>query len=567
MQLLENILRELKEAVVVCDRNIRILLYNSEAKRLFQENVALGLGRSLYEVCAREPVEHSLRILKLRAADSEKPVHVSPDVRFVCATVNREILLSCRMTKIVADANRDSIYVLTFEDITSRIRATRSLENIFDNLIKNLRGPLTNLSAAAENLKEFPDMAQGMRKQFEDVVFRESEELTKRFELFVQESERISGLQWPLSDVYSADLIGCVARRFQKEGGIKVTMTGVPLWLHADSYSLLVLLENLVRFVHSHCNAPEIDIEAMLGDRRVYLDIAWQGVPISQAEIESLLAVTLPDAFAAMTVADVLEQHDSEMWSQKHRRHGFSILRIPLPDSSKQWQISSAPQSERPEFYDFSIVSNMEELGEEADRNLSSLNYVVFDTETTGLNPLAGDEILAIAAVRIVNGRILSGERFERLIKPQRLVPADSLAILDNTEEMVLAEYSMEEVLRQFKTFVNDAVLVAHNASFDMRFLRFLGEKSGIRFVNPVLDTLLLSIVVDRKRTDYTLENISRWLGVGGTGGHTLMEECFTAAQVYIRLLELLEAMEIRTLGKLIAASEKAAGEKRQQFI
>ena len=62
MERLETILRELKEAVVVCDANARILLYNSEAKRLFRNNEAMGLGQSLYAICARAPIEHTLRM-------------------------------------------------------------------------------------------------------------------------------------------------------------------------------------------------------------------------------------------------------------------------------------------------------------------------------------------------------------------------------------------------------------------------------------------------------------------------------------------------------------------------
>jgi DNA polymerase-3 subunit epsilon len=567
LERLETILRELKEAVVVCDLNARILLYNAEAKRLFRNYAAMELGQSLYGVCARAPIEHTLRMLKHRAAEKNRHDLVETDDRFVCATVNGTMLLHCHINKIEATSTQGGVFVFTFEDITRQITDMGRQGYLLDKMIKSLRAPMTNLSAAAENLKSYPGMAPEIRAEFENIIFRESTELTKRFASVVRESRKTTKMQWPLSDVHSADLIGCVTRRFQKDDGFTVTMTGVPLWLHADSYSLMLVLDRLVRFVHRYCcNVSEIDIEALLGDRRVYLDIVWLGLPIPQSAVDPMLEMSLPDSFAGMTVADVLARHDSEIWSQEHRREGYSLLRIPVPVSPRQWEVPAEPLPERTEFYDFSIAYGMKELGKMADKELSSLNYVVFDTEATGFHPAEGDEILSIAAVRIVKGRILSGKRFERIIKPQRPIPESSRLFLDITEEMVREEPPVEEVLPLFKSFVDDAVLVAHNGSFDMNFFRFIEDKSGVRFENPILDTLLLSIIVEKDRTDYTLEKIGRWLGVEVMGSRTTMGDCFVTAQIFLRLLELLKARGITTLGEVITASERVVEEKRQQF-
>ncbi len=562
---LEIILRELKEAVIVCDPNARILLYNTEAKRLFQNNEAMGLGQSLYGVCTRAPIEHTLRIIKHRAVNRDFADLEDSDARFVCATIDDAMLLHCHISRISSNDDQECVFVFTFEDITRQITERGRQGFLLNKMIKDLRAPVTNLNAAAENLKSYPEMDPKIRSEFEDVIIRESEELTRRFESVVQESINIANTQWPLFDVHSADLIGCVARRFKEEDGISVIMTGVPLWLHADSYSLMLVLESLVWFVSKSCNVSEVDIEALLGDRRVYLDIVWHGEPILQADVESLLAMALPGTEAGMTVAEVLERHDTEMWSQQHRREGYSLLRIPVPDSPRQWEVIAEPIPERPVFYDFSISDGTHELKEMADQPLSSLNYVVFDTETTGLRPSEGDEILAITAVRIVNGRILSGETFERLIKPENPIPESSLLFLDITEEMVLEEPPVDVVLPQFKSFVSDAVLVAHNGAFDMNFFRLMEERSTVRFENPVLDTLLMAIIVDEKRTDHTLESIGQWLGVDGTGSHTAMGECYITAQIFLRLLELLERRGIATLGEVISASQRVVEEKRQQ--
>ena len=234
-------------------------------------------------------------MLKQRAADKDRFNLEETDARFVCATVDGSILLNCHLSQINSKSSQGSVFVFTFEDITRQITEIGKQGHLLDTMIKNLRAPLTNLNAAAENLKNNQEMTPEIRGDFEDVIFRESAELTQLFEAVVLESKKITNTQWPLSDVYSSDLIECIIRGLKEENGVTVTMTGVPLWLHADSYSLMRILECGVRFVRKTCNVSEIDMEALLGDRRVYIDIVWKGEPISQAAVDSMLNLSLPD--------------------------------------------------------------------------------------------------------------------------------------------------------------------------------------------------------------------------------------------------------------------------------
>lgn len=562
---LETILQGLGEAVVACDPHARILLYNAAAKHLFRDYEGMGLGQPLYRVCARTPVEHTLKMLRHRFGARDGMDPAPADATFVCATVDGRMLLTCHISRIASETGEEGGFVFTFADMTRQLTGPARQGYLLDRMIKELRAPLTNLNTAAENLKAYPEMAPEMRRSFEEVLVRESGELTRCFAAIAREAEQIAGRQWPLVDVYSADLIDCVARRCAGEEEIKVTMTGVPLWLRADSYSLMLALTRLVRLVRDLRHAGAVDIETLLGDRRVAVDIVWQGEPLPQAALDAILTEPLAETVAGMTVAEVLAQHDSEIWSQGHRREGHALLRIPLPDSPRQWEVPPEPLSTRQEFYDFTLAESRGELGALAESPLASLNYVVFDTETTGLRPGAGDEILAIAAVRIVNGRILSGERFERLIKPQRPLPASALPFLEITEEMLREEPPARVILPKFKAFVNDAVLVAHNGALDLQFFRGMEDEAGVRFDNPLLDTLLLASVADRGRTDHTLAGIGRWLEIEVPGTGTSMDDCFATAQILLRLLERLAGMGITTLGEALAASARVVAEKRQQ--
>jgi DNA polymerase-3 subunit epsilon len=404
-----------------------------------------------------------------------------------------------------------------------------------------------------------------MRSSFEEVTVQQSIILTNRLESLAKECRTLFTSQWILADVYSADLINGMILSLEKRNGPKVTMTGLPLWLRVDSHSIMLVMELLALSIQSFCKVREIEVEALLGDRRVYLDFIWHGKPVPQPEIKEWLYSFLPESIGTVRVKDVLSRHDSNIWSIKHKREGFAVLRVPLPNSTRQWKTPDDKLPERPEFYDFEQVEEQGDINSMADLPLSGLTYIVFDTETTGLLPSQGDEIISIAGVSIINRKIITGETFERLVNPHRSIPESSLRFHGITQEMVIDKPPIKIVLPQFKTFSGDAVLVAHNAAFDMKFIRMKEEECGVKFNNPVLDTLLLSVFVHDHTHDHTLNAIAGRLGVEVVGRHTALGDSLVTAQIFIRLLDLLDERGIKTLGEAIDASKKMFEIRKQQ--
>lgn len=126
--------------------------------------------------------------------------------------------------------------------------------------------------------------------------------------------------------------------------------------------------------------------------------------------------------------------------------------------------------------------------------NLDEITYVVFDLETTGLYVNEGEEIIEIGAVKVKNNKIVS--QFDELIKPTKPISEKISQITNITNEMVENKFNEETVLKEFISWIgtNDVVLVAHNANFDLSFVRACFLKYNLGILNyDVIDTLGLS--------------------------------------------------------------------------
>jgi DNA polymerase-3 subunit epsilon len=564
---LEAILLDLTEGVIVCNLDHRILLYNQAAARILNLRETLGLGRPLFGLLTSEPIIHILEQMLPPTDAPSTPSVASRDKltghdsrRFVCATHDLGTLLEARMSLVLEAHGTASGYVLTFADVSARIESLALRDHILREVMVEWRRPLANLTAASEMLEDADALSTAERGAFLDIVSKEVAALNARFRELARAYEQLAAGPWPMADIHSLDLFRAVRKHLATE--TEITLVGVPTWLHADSHSLMLALAALIQRARTASGKRHFDIEAIRRANRVYVEISCEGAPLPAAELDRWLEEPLLGTIANRTVREILDRHGSELWSES-LADGRTVIRIPLlpPSHLPTDTLVRARLAPRPEFYDFDLFEAAH--AELSATPLQRMSYVVFDCETTGLKPSMGDELVSVGAIRVVNGRILTGETFERLINPGRPIPDASRRIHGISDDMVRDKPPVEIVLPQLKTFVGDSVLVAYNAAFDMKFLELKETATGVRFDNAVLDALLLAIYLFPDSPDHSLSGMSRQLGIDITGRHTALGDAMMTAAIWVRLLDLLTARGVATFGDAVRISSRMMQERK----
>ncbi|MEA1974856.1 MAG: PolC-type DNA polymerase III, partial [Bacillota bacterium] len=171
--------------------------------------------------------------------------------------------------------------------------------------------------------------------------------------------------------------------------------------------------------------------------------------------------------------------------------------------------------------------------------------FVIFDIETTGLNKQK-DDITEIGAIMIRNKQIIS--RYSSLVKPFKEIPENVVELTGITNEMVENERGIDEVLPEFLDFIGDRPLVAHNAIFDIAFIKRETNKMKIDFNPIVLDTMTLGKMLLKKIKRFRLKTVANHLKVSLEGHHRAINDAATTALIFIKLLERLEKKDVFTL-------------------
>ncbi|MBL8421823.1 MAG: DNA polymerase III subunit epsilon [Dechloromonas sp.] len=568
---LAALMSELAQAVVVCNLDGRILLYNNRARLQFKAlaqgptsvsgGALIGLGRSIFSILEKSQVQHAEDVIRQRLANGKAAIS-----NFI-TTLRGGQLLRVQMVPVLAGAaiRGDGLsgYVLTIENITRNVEDEARRDQVLNSLTEGSRAALGNIRAAVTNLIDYPDMEPGLRERFVGIVGDEVARMSERLDLTMIEFADSIKMRWPLEDILGVELITAAQRRIEDKLSLptKTEELDDGLWVKAESFSLVFALLFLASRLQEHYSPRELRFRLTRAAKLAYLDLIWAGPAISAETFYTweLEAMQAADEKSPLSLRDVVERHGGEIWYQREKAAHRAFFRFVLPVATpeiEQDQEENRRGAGRPEYYDFDLFS-YEADSVDLDRKLSELTYTVFDTETTGLQPSAGDEIIQIGAARIVNNRLLRQEIFDQLVDPERPLKPESIQIHGITEDMLRGKPKIDVVLPAFHEFCADTVLIAHNAAFDMRFLQLKEARTGVRFTQPVLDTLLLSAVVHPHQESHKLDDILDRLGIDIDSRHNALDDALVTAEVFLKLVPLLAEKEIITVRQALEASSK----------
>ena len=572
---LAALMSELTQSVVVCNRDGRILLYNQRARRQFRvlsdaPQLAdgaelIGIGRSIYAVFDKKLVAHALDSIGQRLARGA----AQPSAQFVTATRGGQ-LLRVQVAPVTDTDGGDGApgtaalggFVLMLDNITRSFEEETARGQLLHGLTEGSRASLASLQAAVEMLG-YDDLEPAMRERFLGVLRDEVRTLAGRVDEVARQSADSLRTRWPLEEMQGAEFLAVAARQVGAQCGVPVTAAPADarLWLKLDSFSMLQALTYLGQRLVDEFAVRALTLRLAAQGTRAQLDLVWTGHAMSTETVMSweMDAMRIGAETHPLSVRDVVERHDAEMWFERDRAAHQAFFRFLLPLAGSGDEGAPAERIEsRPEFFDFDLFAQADTDTALDERPLGDLVYTVFDTETTGLNPSGGDEIIQIGAARVVNGRLLRQESFEQLVDPGRDIPKAGIAIHGITPDMVVGQPRIDEVLPAFHQFAQDTVLVAHNAAFDMKFLQAPARRTGLRLQQPVLDTLLLSAVVHPHQESHRLEAIAERFGITVLGRHTALGDALVTAEVLLKLIPLLRDMGIVTLGQARAAAQQS---------
>lgn len=569
---LSALMSELAQAVVVCNLDGRILLYNNRARLQFKAlaqgptstagGALIGLGRSIFSMLEKNQVIHAQEVIRQRLKNGKTAM-----ANFITTTRGGQ-LLRIQMVPVRAAGETEagmSGYVLTVENITRSIEQEAKRDQIMHSLTEGTRSALGSIRAAATNLIDYPDMEAELRERFLRVLDDEAARMSKRLEDTMSDFSNAMKTRWPLEDILGIDIIAAAQRRIEDKLALptKTEEMDDALWVKADSYSLVFAMLFLASRLKDHYEAREVRLRMSSEGRLAYLDLIWSGPPMSSETFYSWEgeSMQVEGENTPLSLRDVIDRHGGEIWYQRekavHRAYFRFVLPLAVPQENQENEDRDRGDG-RPEYYDFDLFAYQNHAQSiDLDRPLSELAYTVFDTETTGLEPSKGDEIIQIGAVRIINNRLLRQEVFNELVDPECPLKPESIPIHGISEDMLLGKPNIDVVLPGFYAFCEDTVLIAHNAAFDMRFLQLKEGRTGIRFAQPVLDTLLLSAVVHPNQESHKLDVILERLGIQIGSRHNALEDALATGEVFLKLVPLLAEKGIYTVRQALEASEK----------
>ena len=182
-------------------------------------------------------------------------------------------------------------------------------------------------------------------------------------------------------------------------------------------------------------------------------------------------------------------------------------------------------------------------------------DFVVFDIETTGFSPV-NNRIIEIGAVKVSAGQIT--DRFSAFVNPDVPIPFEIEKLTGINDSMVMDAPFIETVLPQFLEFCKDAVLVAHNAGFDMSFIKENAGRQGISRKFTYVDTVGMARILLPHQAKHTLDAVAKTMGVSLENHHRAVDDAEATAEIFVKFIPMLKEAGADTLAKVNAMGDSS---------
>ena len=546
---LATVLRTMVDGVVVANEAAETILMNPRARIILDLGYTSGIGSPLSRIFPGDRLNFHLKRVRQRWEQGRETVE---DVLF---PLQDGKLLKGSLSIVPGPKGERAGYLLVFQNLNGN-----KFEETLQETQQLLRGPLATSRSLVETLQRHPEMPAGKQAAFLTAVTEELNRLSARVTAVDDAANAVRSSRWP---AIASDPRELLSESLLLVPGISVnieeTDTAIPPVL-VEPFSWVASLSCVLQWISRMSQGqPSISANLHLEDGSVVTTFRV-GHPFKGDPVELELLEVSPVGEQSLPLGETVRKNRGELWTRSTET--CIEIRLALLQAGT---VSVMDQADglldgEPEFYDFDLFlpRPVIEREDQLQANLADLEYVVFDTETTGLRLSEGDKVISISGVRIRRGRMQNADIFHTLVNPGRSIPPESTQIHHIEDYMVADAPSIVQVYRQFTEFVGDAILVAHNAAFDKKCLEMAAAEAGLPMIdNPFLDTLFLSSGIHEGTEGHGLDAMAEMMGITIEGRHTSLGDARATAQVFLGLISLLPGRGVRTLAEAKAFCDR----------
>lgn len=542
---LATVLRTMVDGVVVVNEAAETLLMNPRARIILGRGYTSGIGAPLSRILPSDRLNFHLKRLRQKWAPGREAVEN------VVFPLKSGMILEGSLSVIPGSAGELAGFLLVFRDLSSQSESGTRLEETLLEMPGLLRGPVATARSLVETILRHRDMPVEKQGLFLTAITEEMDRLTGRVTAMEEAAGSARTLRWPAIPSNPRALLDeAVASVTTITYETETSDEPIPPVL-VEPFSWVASFRCVLGWIDQRSAGPPLVATNLRIEDGTIITTFQVKSPFAgdPAELESLMVS--PDGEAPLPLGEAIRKNRGEMWA----RFSGNLLEIRIA----QMQAAGALEARRadgliegePEFYNFDLflprpVFEREDL---LQSYLENLDYVVVDTETTGLQLSKGDKVISISAVRIQRGRVQNTGIFNTLVNPERPIPPESTEIHRIDDSMVADAPTMNEVYPKFVEYLGDSVLVAHNAAFDKKCLDMAAAEAALPPIdNPVLDTIFLSYALHQEIGGHSLEAIAERMGIRIEGRHTSLGDARATAHIFLGLMTLLPARGVRTL-------------------